>query len=229
MSAVLNSNYQWSDGTTSNKTISCSIRKATPTITLSPTSGSVNVGQNITFTEKATVAGMFSNSSNSTSIAIVSPSGVSASANTNKTVTITGKGAGSATITVGFTPTDTTNYNIASKTYSVSVIQTKTCSWESQSSVLSSSCSNTSKPANPNEGDTYISCGSTQYYWRKTINCSDGSTKTRSGSTYYSSETAARTACNNETTNGICSTGFTASGWSCTILRYKNTYKYVCK
>ncbi len=119
VTVTANSGYQFSDGTTS-KTLSCSIEKATPTVTLSATSGSVNASSTTTFTEKASVAGSFTNTSSNTSIATVSPSSYSSvTANTAKTVTITGVSNGTSTITVTFTPTDTTNYNTATKTYAV--------------------------------------------------------------------------------------------------------------
>ena len=96
------------------------INKANPTITLSATSGSVNAGSTITFTEKASIDGSFSNVSGTTSVATISPTSYSSvAANTAKTVTITGVSNGSSTITVTFTPTDTKNYNQETATYTV--------------------------------------------------------------------------------------------------------------
>ena len=118
--ARLNENYRWSDGSNTDKTFTCTINKATPTLTLSATSGSVNAGSTVTFTEKASVAGKFSNVSGTTSVATVSPgSYTGVAANTAKTVTITGVSNGSSKITVTFTPTDTTNYNTKTATYTV--------------------------------------------------------------------------------------------------------------
>ena len=115
--------YIWSDGTFDDKTFECSIGKATPTITLSATAGTVVKGKTITFNEKASVKGKFSISSNATGKATVTQaSSNEVAANTNNLVTITGVADGNATITVAFTPTDTTNYNNASnKTYTVTV------------------------------------------------------------------------------------------------------------
>ena len=107
--------------TLTGNTKAFTINKVTPTITLSATSGSVNVGSTITFTEKASIDGSFSNVSGTTSVATVSPASYSSvAANTAKTVTITGVSNGSSTITVKFTPTDTTNYNSKTATYNVS-------------------------------------------------------------------------------------------------------------
>ena len=125
----MTSGYRWSDNATGTKTFSCSISKATPTITLSATSGTVVKGKTLTFTEKANVAGKFTNSSSSTSVATVSPTSNSSavSANTAQTVTVTGAGSGTATITINFTPSDTSNYNNASaKTYTATITNSAT-------------------------------------------------------------------------------------------------------
>ena len=123
ITAALNSGYKWSDGTTENKTFTCSIAKANPTIDLSATSGTVVAGKTMTFTESANVNGIFENTSNSTEVATVSPAASSSeiAANSAQTTTITGEASGSATITVNFTPTDTENYNTTSKTYAATI------------------------------------------------------------------------------------------------------------
>ena len=132
---TLNSNYQWSSGSnvTSNRTKTCTISKATPTITLSATSGTVVAGKTMTFTAtvksgtSTTVAGTLGASSGSTSYATISPTSTSITGADNSsgkatTETVTGVASGSSTITVTFTPTDTTNFNSASsKTYTATV------------------------------------------------------------------------------------------------------------
>ncbi|MBO5414664.1 MAG: GBS Bsp-like repeat-containing protein, partial [Bacilli bacterium] len=120
VTATLSSGYRWSDNTTAAKTFSCSIGQATPTVTLSASSGTVVAGNSITFTEKANVAGTFANSSGSTGVATISPASVTATANTAYTETIKGVAAGSSTITVKFTPTST-NYKSVTKTYTATV------------------------------------------------------------------------------------------------------------
>ena len=118
--ARLNENYRWSDGSNTDKTFTCTINKATPTLTLSATSGTVNAGSTISFTESANVVGNFSNVSGTTSVATVSPASYTGvAANTTRTVTVTGVSNGSSKITVTFTPTDTTNYNTRTATYTV--------------------------------------------------------------------------------------------------------------
>ena len=115
--------------TLSGETKSYTISKATPTITLSATSGSVVKGRKLTFTEKANVAGKFTNASGTTSVATVSPASNSTAvtANTAQTVTVTGVANGSSIITVKFVPTDTTNYNNAvAKTYTATILKSAT-------------------------------------------------------------------------------------------------------
>ncbi len=134
VTATLASGYIWSDGATGTKTISCSISKATPVITLSASSGTIATGKTRTFTAtvksgtSTTVAGNLNTTSGSTSYATVSPNGNTAltevdnSTGKATTVTITGVAAGSSTITVKFTPSDTTNFNSATnKTYAATV------------------------------------------------------------------------------------------------------------
>ena len=128
ITATLASGYRWSDNTTGTKTFKCSISKATPTITLSAPNGSVVKGKTLTFTEKANVAGKFTNASGTTSVATVSPESIAnVSANTAKTVTVTGVTNGSSTITVNFVPTNTKNYNNAvAKTYTATILNSAT-------------------------------------------------------------------------------------------------------
>ena len=122
ITAALNSGYKWSDGTTGNKTFSCNMAQATPTITLSAASGTVVTGKTLTFNESASVKGKFTVTSSSTTVATVTQaSSAEIAANTNNLVTVTGKTNGSSTITVNFTPTDTENYNTTSKTYAATI------------------------------------------------------------------------------------------------------------
>ena len=87
------------------------ISKANGTLTLSSTSGKIDVGKSATVT--ATSTGPISCLSSNTSVATCSV--------TDKKVTVTGVNAGTATITV--TSEATTNYSSVSKTYEVTVEQ----------------------------------------------------------------------------------------------------------
>ena len=101
------------------------INKATPIIKLSATSAWLSGSK--TFTEKANVAGTFTNKSGNENVATVSPKSITnVPKDTAKTVTVTGVADGSSTITVNFEPTDTTNYNDAvAKTYTAKVDKTR--------------------------------------------------------------------------------------------------------
>ena len=135
VTATPSSGYAWSDGSTGTKTISCSIGKATPTITLSATSGTVETNKNKTFkatvksgASSGSVSGTLNVTSSNTAKLTVSPNGnktitgANNSSGSANTITMTGKAMGSATVTVKFTPTDTTNYNnAANKTYTATI------------------------------------------------------------------------------------------------------------
>lgn len=107
------SNYKWSDGTTTAKSASWTIGKATGSITLSASSLSLTYSKTsgtVTVTRSGT--GAVSATSSNTAAATVSVSG--------ETITVTAKANGSATITVNVAADG--NYNApASKTFAVSV------------------------------------------------------------------------------------------------------------
>ena len=106
-------NYRWSDGTTTAKNVSWTIGKAAGSLSISPTSMTLD-----TTTKSKTIAvtrsgdGTISAVSNNTTAATVSVSG--------NTVTVTGKANGSATITISVAAG--TNYTApANKTCAVTV------------------------------------------------------------------------------------------------------------
>lgn len=101
------------------KTITVTLKKATPVITLSGDHGSMYVGSTLRFTERANVAGTFTNESSESAYISVAPTSIAVSANSSTAITLTGRKTNgtkskSSTITVYFTPTDTTNYNVIS-------------------------------------------------------------------------------------------------------------------
>ena len=107
------SNYKWSDGTTTAKSTSWTIGKATGSITLSASSLSLTYPKTSgTITVTRPGSGTVTASSGSTNIATVSVSGT--------TITVTAKATGSATITVNVGAD--TNYTApSSKTFTVAV------------------------------------------------------------------------------------------------------------
>ena len=86
-------NYRWSDGTTTAKTVSWTIGKAAGSLSISPTSMTLDMSSTSkTITVTRAGDGTISATSSNTAAATVSVSGT--------TVTVTGKANGSATITV---------------------------------------------------------------------------------------------------------------------------------
>lgn len=106
-------NYRWSDGTTSAKNVAWSIGKAAGSLSISPTSMTLDTTtKSKTITVTRSGDGTVSASSSNTTVATVSASGT--------TVTVTGKATGSATITVSVAA-GTNHYAPNSKTCAVTV------------------------------------------------------------------------------------------------------------
>lgn len=107
------SNYRWADGTTTAKSVGWSIAKAAGSLSISPTSMTLDTTtKSKTITVTRSGDGKISATSNNTAAATVSVSG--------NTVTVTGKANGSATITISVAAG--TNYTApASKTCAVTV------------------------------------------------------------------------------------------------------------
>lgn len=107
------SNYRWADGTTTAKSVSWSIGKAAGSLSISPTSMTLDTTtKSKTITVTRSGDGKISATSNNTAAATVSVSG--------NTVTVTGKANGSATITISVAAG--TNYTApANKTCAVTV------------------------------------------------------------------------------------------------------------
>jgi uncharacterized repeat protein (TIGR02543 family) len=133
-----NAGYLFSDKTTS-KTLTCSINKATPNITLSATSSNIEIKSSSSFTETSNVSGSFTNTnSNSTATTISPTSYTNITENTAETVNITANSVGSSSITVNFIPTDTANYNNSSTIYTANVVDTIKPVWTIKSVTTSS-------------------------------------------------------------------------------------------
>ena len=107
-----------------DKTLFGTINKATPSLIINPTSGTVLKNKIISFAVTSSVDGTSTVSSNNSRIAGVNFPTDRIQMNRNASVTMSAIGAsvGSTTIIVNFTPTDTTNYNSVSSSYSLSVI-----------------------------------------------------------------------------------------------------------
>lgn len=138
--------YRWSDGTTTAKTVSWSIGKATGTLTVSKTSVELNMSTlSTTFTIGGNHDGTLSVVSNNTGIATVSRSG------STVTVTHVNQTTGSTTITVSCTAG--TNYTApSSKTVSVEAKFVSTVLNDNEWSVIKS-------VADADQGSNYWAVG----------------------------------------------------------------------
>ena len=133
------SNYQWMDGTTSAKTVAWSIQKAAGSLSISPTSMTLDTSATskaITVTRSGT--GAISAQSSAPTVASVSVSG--------NQVTVTGLQNGSATITVSVAAD--TNYTApANKTCSVTVSLLKDNFADNEWSEIIAACQSGNVPA----------------------------------------------------------------------------------
>jgi len=105
-------NYIWSDGTSTAKSVNWTIGKASGSLSLSSSSVSINVGASTSVTVTRSGDGTVSATSSATGVATVSVNGT--------TITITGVASGTATITVSVA-SGTNHTAPSSKTISVTV------------------------------------------------------------------------------------------------------------
>lgn len=145
------SNYQWSGGSTSAKSVSWVINKVNDGLTLSKTSMTFSSSGS---TDTSTASGYHGTLSVSTSNSSVATASVSGS-----TITVTCVGSGSATITV--TTSATTNYYSISKSISVSASTTQKIQYvPSQSGTLTYNGSSKS-PSWNNYNSSQLTMGGT--------------------------------------------------------------------
>ena len=119
------SRYKWSDGTTTPKTITWSIEKATTTLEVTPENGNVDYNATNTFTVTSSVDGTITVTSGGPNVSITEGNGASLLKDVSSIVTYKGV-AGTTettTITVVFTPTDTVNYKSVTKQFTVSSVE----------------------------------------------------------------------------------------------------------
>ena len=133
------SNYRWADGTTTAKSVSWSIGKAAGSLSISPTSMTLDTTtKSKTITVTRSGDGTISAVSGNTAAATVSVSG--------NTVTVTGKANGSATITISVAAG--TNYTApASKTCAVTVSFLKDNFADNDWSAIIAACHSGSVPS----------------------------------------------------------------------------------
>ena len=133
------SNYRWADGTTTAKSVSWSIGKAAGSLSISPTSMTLDTTtKSKTITVTRSGDGTISAVSSNTAAATVSVSG--------NTVTVTGKANGSATITISVAAG--TNYTApANKTCAVTVSFLKDNFADNDWSAIIAACHSGSVPS----------------------------------------------------------------------------------
>ena len=140
-------NHKWSDGTTTAASISWTINKINPVLTQSATSGSATTGNTTSYTISSNLTGSYKASSSNANYATVwlsSTSEVAAGTEITSTVKAVSVNSNAITITITFTPSDTTNYNSVSKTYSFTPLAiTRTSTFYANGNTLStpSGCS----------------------------------------------------------------------------------------
>ena len=131
-------NYRWADGTTTAKSVAWSIGKAAGSLSISPTSMTLDTTtKSKTITVTRAGDGTISAASSNTSAATVSVSGT--------TVTVTGKANGSATITVSVAA-GTNHTAPASKTCAVTVSFLKDTFADNDWSAIIAACQSGSVP-----------------------------------------------------------------------------------
>lgn len=101
--AKLDAGYKWSDGTTKDVTIVCSIGKADPEVYVNPTSITMPVGDSTIINGNNNIDGTYSSVSANTDIATTSSDG-------NK-IKINGISRGTTIVRIKFTPKDEENFN----------------------------------------------------------------------------------------------------------------------
>lgn len=119
------SGSRFSDGGSTAKTVSCSIAKINPTVSISPGSRIIIGSGSSSFSVSSNLAGSISVSSSSSSISASGSGSISAGGSKSISVSASNVSA-TSTISAKFTPTDTTNYN--SKTVTATVTAYKQAS-----------------------------------------------------------------------------------------------------
>lgn len=114
--AHLEEGYHWQDGSNTDKSINCQIKKATPTLTLNPTGiATLKVGQSEKVTISTTTSGtikLTSSNKDYLSAQITSGDNTSITAGTNKTIQVTALSSRNINsfVTVTLIPDDQKNY-----------------------------------------------------------------------------------------------------------------------
>ncbi|MBR5662992.1 MAG: MBL fold metallo-hydrolase [Bacilli bacterium] len=121
VTASLNSGYEWSDGTTIDKTFVCSISKANPKIETINITGELPEGYSGSLiTMSANVAGRYVFTADGEHIEVTNPI-VDAAKDEVVDLNINAIKEGTSVVTFSFVPTDTTNYNSYQTNWNITV------------------------------------------------------------------------------------------------------------
>ena len=102
--AKLNEGFKWSDDTTEDVIIKCSIGKAEPVVSINPDTITMPVGDKTVIDGNANIDGTYSSTSANTNVATTSDGA-------NNKITINGISKGNTVVRIKFTPSDEENYN----------------------------------------------------------------------------------------------------------------------
>ena len=248
-----NDNY---NAATSSCTKAVTINKVTPTISLSATSGNVNYNDTNTFTAttkspiSSSVAGTLTATSGGTSYVTItggaSSSITATSSGVNTTITYKGvKGTTSATsITVKFTPSDTTNFNTVTSTYSVTAVNkiSSTCTISgtptlkypgSKSGIFGYSCTGDGSISLTSSNTSVISVGTigsnSTTLTANAIGSSTLTLKQNEGTNYLASSSVTKSITVSASTYTITYNNNGGSGCSTTSVTYGGTYGTMCE
>ncbi len=245
-----NNNYQAKSGS-----VSVTIAKVSPTISLSATSGDVNYNDTKTFTAttkspiSSNVAGTLTATSGGTSYVTITGGASSSITATSSGVstTITYKGAGgttsATTITVKFTPSDTTNFNTVTKTYSVTAVNkiASTCTISStptlkypgsKTGTFSYSCTGDGSLSLTSSNTSVISVGTvgttSTTLTAKATGSSTLTLKQNEGTNYLASSSVTKSITVSASTYTLTYNNNGGSGCSSKTVTYGSTYGTMC-
>ena len=220
ITATLTSGYRWSDNATGTKTFTCSIAKKAVTYTADSASkmydGTALTKKTATLTSGSLVSGhtaTFSITGTQTS--------VGSSTNTLNSVTIK---SGSTDVT--------SNYNITKKNGTLTV--TPACEWVVKTSDEPTSCTATTQPSNPTEGNTYTTCsdqiGGQFRYSVTSGSCANGTTFSATSSRYvYATEANALNGCTQYKSSTCQGQALSGTCSASRLYYYERTvYEYQC-
>ena len=121
--AKLLDNYKWSDGSTEDIVITCTINKLNPIITIDTKDFILEETRTITLNLTSNIKGIFTISIDDNNIANIDKLTIETIEDINNTITITGLQEGSSILNINFIPEDSSNYNEVNNKYPITIIK----------------------------------------------------------------------------------------------------------